>query len=401
MIKKLRRRFITQSMIFFTIILVIVQVMFFVVTQLQTNNTHERVLNQALGILETDEEIIFHNYNILIVEVNRPLGHIRIISNQWQRSEASIQEMINLVDQSSSLSGTLETMDVQYKISETPFTQTYAFLDLSLSRQNITTTSLWMFGLSVVLWIISFIISRNLANKAVEPVIRSMDQQTQLVSNLAHELKNPLASISANSQILRHHISHDDTKWLQYIDDETTRMNELISGMLYLSQSDEKAQDIELEPLNVSEIINEVLLPLESLFFEQDKVLDLDIAPGLWMKGHKLLLKQLFSIIADNALKYSLYAKEIRVRAGYEHSHIVIEFMNGSDTIDEKHIEHLFERFYRVDESRSKQTGYGLGLSIAKLITQQHHGHISITSQGRVTVVKVEFPKIKKESLKL
>ena len=233
-----------------------------------------------------------------------------------------------------------------------------------------------------------------LSKKVVDPVKKSMIQQQQLVSNLSHELRNPLAIISSNTDILAPTTTPEQAKWLGYISDETKRMNELVSSMLYLSQSDEKMSEVSLTPLNLSELTLSVAHPLEAIAYEQNKKLQIEVEPDININGNSSLLKQLVSILTDNAFKYSEDKGTITIRLFTKAHSITLEVSNTGDNIDPELKEHFFDRFYQGDKARSGlKRGYGLGLSIAKVITNQHHGNITVKSDNRTTTFTVTLKK--------
>lgn len=399
MIKRLKRNFILTFMFFITILLLVIQGSFYIANRYDTYVTHERILNQALGLGNPLDETILNNYNVLTAEINDPLNLITISANQWDQSDEDIIEMIEYAIENDDNSGILSQYNVQFSTNETPFTKTYAFIDLTLSKQSLRSVMFWMIIVSALIWSVSFLVAYYFARKVVQPVKHSMEQQQQLVSNLSHELKNPLAIISSNVEILASNSTNEQEKWIGYIQDETHRMKDLVSSMLYLSQSDENLQQVPLSPINLSDISLQVLLPLEALAFEQQKTFHIDVQENLYILGHEALIKQLISILTDNAFKYSNDKGTITVSIKRHQHQIICEVSNTGDTIDPKDAVHIFERFYRKDPSRSSQVrGYGLGLSIAKVITQQLHGQIEFKSKDNINQFIVSFPSIKKET---
>lgn len=399
MIKRLKRNFILTFMFFVTILLLIIQGSFYVANRYDTYITHERILNQALGLGNPLDETILNNYNILTAEINIPLNSISISANQWDQSDEEIIKMIEYTIQNNETSGVLTQYNVQFSTNNTPFTKTVAFIDLTLSKQSLRSVMFWMIIVSTLIWSASLLVAYYFAKKVVQPVKHSMEQQQQLVSNLSHELKNPLAIISSNAEILASSSTNEQEKWIGYIQDETNRMKDLVSSMLYLSQSDENLQHVPLSSINLSDISLQVLLPLEAVAYEQQKTFHIDVQENLYILGNESLFKQLISILTDNAFKYSNDKGTITVSIKRQQHQIICEVSNTGDTLDPKDAMYIFERFYRGDPSRSSQVrGYGLGLSIAKVITQQLHGQIEFKSKDNVNQLIVSFPSIKKET---
>lgn len=229
-------------------------------------------------------------------------------------------------------------------------------------------------------------ISIYLAKWALKPVEASWDQQKQFIADVSHELKTPLTVILANADILESH--KEDTikqqyKWLEYIKAEASYMSGLVNDLLFLAKADAKREKAVLSDVNLSDIMWNCYLPFESVAFEQEKQLEADIEPDILIKGDSGKLKQLIMILLDNACKYTEKNGKINVRlyTKPERDRAYIIVNNTSEPIEQENLEHLFERFYRTDESRAREKGgYGLGLAIAKTITDMHFGKISVSS---------------------
>lgn len=398
MIRKLKRRFIRVFMFFVTIVLVLFNGSYYFINANQHNSTNKKILAQALGLGNPLDAEVLNNYNLLMVEINTPLDSIRLQSNQWESSNEDIREMVDIALSSSNDEGIIRELNVQYATKNTPFTTTIAFLDLDLSRDSLRTVFFQSIIISFILWVSSIFVARYFANRAFEPVEKSMEQQQQLVSNLSHELKNPLAVIQANTDILSRTTQDENKKWLGFIQDETSRMNELITQMLYLSQSDEQHSQIELTLTDLSQLIQEICLPFESIAYENNKTFTLEVEPDLMTNGNSSLLKQLFSILTENAFKYSDENGNIFVGASSKNNKAIIQLSNTGPGISEEDIDHIFERFYRGDKARSSE-GYGLGLPLAQLITQQHHGTIKVeSSPNGLTTFTVTLPLVQSNS---
>ena len=210
------------------------------------------------------------------------------------------------------------------------------------------------------------------------------EQQQQLVADVSHELKTPVAVISANTDIV---LSHPETtvseqsKWLGYIKDETEHMNELITGILYLAKTDETRANIEKAPFDLSNAVNAASLPFESVCFESGLRLVLNVEPGIVFTGNRDMMMRLVSTLLDNACKYSSEAGDVTVALYNAPEKIILAVNNKGDLITPEQAKHLFERFYRADESRTGRTeSFGLGLSIARTITESHGGRIEVAS---------------------
>lgn len=245
--------------------------------------------------------------------------------------------------------------------------------------------------------IVLLFISIYLTNKSIVPIKETFEKQKQFIADASHELKTPLAIIKTNTSLV---LSHpDDTiknqsKWINYINLQTDRMSELISEMLSLAKMDAAENKLPLSPINISKIVESMILMFDAVIYENNIELETNISKNLFINGDKESLKKLFSIIMDNAIKHTNKNGNITVSLFSDKNKVKMIIRNTGEGIEPEHLERIFERFYRVDSSRDRETGgYGLGLSIASSIVKQHKGKIYAKSNiGEFTSFIVEIP---------
>ena len=245
--------------------------------------------------------------------------------------------------------------------------------------------------------IVLLFISIYLTNKSIVPIKETLEKQKQFIADASHELKTPLAIIKTNTSLV---LSHpDDTiknqyKWINYINLQTDRMSELISEMLSLAKMDAAENKLPLSPINISKIVESMILMFDAVIYENNIELETNISKNLFINGNKESLKKLFSIIMDNAIKHTNKNGNITVSLFSDKNKVKMIIRNTGEGIAPEHLERIFERFYRVDSSRDRETGgYGLGLSIASSIVKQHKGKIYAKSNiGEFTSFIVEIP---------
>lgn len=214
-----------------------------------------------------------------------------------------------------------------------------------------------------------------------KPVKSAFIRQKQFVSDAGHELKTPLTILSANADLLQDEIG--ENKWLMYMQEQTSRMNQLVGDLLRLARMDNASQAYAFETFNLSTAVSATVLPFEGQAFELHRNLELDIQPGLEYHGSEQHIRQLTAIFVDNAMKYSNENGTIKVTLLKRGEHCVLEFFNTGCEISQKETEKIFERFYRGDKARgnSGKSGYGLGLAIAKGIMEIHRIRIQVTCE--------------------
>lgn len=243
-----------------------------------------------------------------------------------------------------------------------------------------------------------FVISLFLSRWAMRPTERSWKQQQQFIADASHELKTPLTVLLADADILLAH--PDDTiesqrKWVEYIQDEALRMKGLVEDMLFLARSDRAAEkDRKQLPVPLSDLCWNCILSFEPVAFEQGAELSGDVADGVTVTGDEAQLRRLVAILLDNACKYCGPKGTVSLSLARNGDKAVLSVRNTGTPIPAEALPHLFERFYRADAARDRQTGgYGLGLAIAASIVQQHRGKISVdSSDEQGTVFTVTLP---------
>ena len=234
-------------------------------------------------------------------------------------------------------------------------------------------------GLLTIL--IFFFLSVLLSFWLVRPVKDTFNKQKSFISNASHELKTPLAVISANTDVLEAQVG--ENKWVSYIRSETNRMNELVNELLCLARLDDKTgHKLIMSEFNLSDTFLQTALPFESKVYEMGKTIDVEAAPDIMYKGDESSIKHVLTILIDNAIKYSDEHGKISAKLYMHSNKRVIEVFNTGEGVPKDQLNKIFERFYRRDEARnSKSGGYGLGLAIAKASVEAHGGRIIAQSE--------------------
>lgn len=239
--------------------------------------------------------------------------------------------------------------------------------------------------------VIIFCLSVLLANWTIKPVDTAWQKQKQFVADASHELKTPLTVIQANTDVILSNSGDtvkNQSKWLNYIKDETARMTKLVNNMLYVAKCDSNQMKMVTSQFDLSDVASTICLQYEALVFEQGKQLETEIEENIKYKGDVDKIKQLINILLDNAQKYSTENGIIKVTVQSEQKNgkIRLSVANSSDFISADKLDKLFDRFYRLDDSRNRKTGgSGLGLNIAKSIVDAHNGVIKANHNDGMT----------------
>lgn len=226
--------------------------------------------------------------------------------------------------------------------------------------------------------------------------IRKLESlRSQFVANVTHELKTPLTSIMGYIELLKSGRRDEEvrTYFYEIMQIEAERLQNLIDDLLQLSEI-ENNRDVNMQVCSARDILENTIHSLEHIAAKQEVSLSLEAGEPLLITANPRRLRQLFTNLVDNAIKYNRRGGTVAVTAASAEGIMTVRIADTGIGIEEKHFERLFERFYRVDKSRSREMGgTGLGLSIVKHIVQLYDGEIQVESRmGEGSVFTVRLP---------
>lgn len=245
--------------------------------------------------------------------------------------------------------------------------------------------------------IVSMIAGLYLARRALVPIEASWDKQQQFVADASHELRTPLSVIKANTELMLRHPERtieEESGRVTNVLRETIRMNKLVATLLTLARADANRLELNREAVDLNQLMRTVGAEFEPLAEMKGITLQVVSHCPLALTADKERLHQLLVILLDNALKYTQPAGAVMLACSRQGSHILITVKDSGCGISPEDVPHIFDRFFRGDKARSRETGgAGLGLAIAQWIVEQHGGTISAKSTfGRGTAFYVELP---------
>ncbi|MDO5448176.1 MAG: HAMP domain-containing sensor histidine kinase [Clostridia bacterium] len=405
MLKKLRRQFILSNMLLVGIVIVLVFCILTVVVygyeRKQTISAMETSLAGNMSVAffpdgrvasllpvpkNNDEEVSQERLSsVSLVAVLDKNGSTAVYetSVNYKYSTKDIRNMLSAAMESENETGVLsqynvrflrQTMDSGYKV---------AFADLSSEHSTLFFTLRLDFIAIFCILAVMFLISDYMARKAIEPVEKSWNDQQRFVADASHELKTPLTVILANMDIMQANKDAtiwEENKWIENTKSEATRMTELVNDMLFLARSDANIdQSYNFQNINFSKLSEECVLTFESVAFEKGINFTSNIPMDIFLNADETRIKQVIMILIDNALKYVDDKGSIFVTAENLGKQVKFSVANTGPAIEAHKQAHLFERFYRADDSRAREKGgYGLGLSIAQNIIAAHGGKIGL-----------------------
>lgn len=398
MISSLRKRIVAINVITACLILFLAVIGTFAVGITRINTERDNRMKTALNYNPLEdpmgEEELFSD--IAVAHYDTATQSILMIhlGDNCEFSAADVEKLVLRAVELSPSAGMID-MHVRY-IKENDGTVTkIAFVDLN-SRYGGMSKYVWLVLGALVLGLLGhFIISFLLAQMALHPVEESWNKQKQFVADASHELKTPLSVIMANTDIIishREETVESQMKWLENTRSEAQRMADLVADLLFLAKNDDGLK-VQMEQVNFSDCVSSIVLGYDAVFYENQKSFDYDIAPNIGVVGNEKQLKQLTTILLDNANKYSVGSGDIKLRLATNGKVVQLTVQNDSEQLSDEQLSHLFDRFYTVDPSRNKNTGgNGLGLSIAKIICETHGGNIKATCINGVTTFSVTIP---------
>ncbi len=301
----------------------------------------------------------------LVLEDNNDIGEITFGDNVWMYKITSIDEY--------KTDNTLN--EYEYRI---------AFVEITNDKQMLNTLLLSLVSIFVFMIVIIYIISLYFANKAIKPLNVLWNKQKQFVADASHELKTPLTIISANTDLLllnKEEKIKNQMKWLEYIKSETKGMNKLINELLNSAKAEEDKYNF--ESINISELINEIVLSFETIVFEKNIKFNINVDDNLILNTDPNKFRQVAIILLDNAIKYVDEKGKINIKLYKDKKNIILDITNTGIGIDKEDLPHIFERFYKSDKARTNNNSnsFGLGLYIAKTITTKLNGNIKCISE--------------------
>ena len=390
MIRSLRRKFIAMTMAVFTALLCVIfgLVIHFTGQNLQAESV--RFLRSAAADpLQPGPP----------GQVRQPCFIIR--ATPWGQSiqstggfdlsdEQMLSDIVALAASASEPLGVLDGYDLRYFRSQSPAELTLVFMDISAERAALRNLRLTCLGIGLLalglFWAVSFLLARW----AVRPVERAWEEQRQFVSDASHELKTPLTVILTSAELMQ---TDPDPQHPRSILAMSRRMRELVESLLELARGDNGAVRAAFGELDLSALVADELLPFEPLYFECGLTLESQLEEGLHISGSDRHLRQVLTILLDNALRYSPENAAVRVELTRQGSSALLTVANPGELTREQ-CRSIFRRFYRADPARTAG-GSGLGLAIAQGIVADHGGKIWADSREGTVTLNVSLPLIK------
>lgn len=409
MIRKLRWKVVALTMGTVAAVLILALMAVFLSSRASLEGRSRQMLQQALqGTLDTGAQPGGRAFSYLTVEVY-PTGAAVVTDSrnfdlsrymddddgddQADRDETEIlEEMVEACLERREDAGELEDFHLRYLRQGSPFSLRIAFTDSSLDRTTIQALTRTVVLIGLIAFAVLFGFSYLLSGLITRPVEKAWQEQQRFLSDASHELKTPLTVILSSADLLAQSANSEAQGYVENIRSESRRMKKLVESMLTLARADDGSHKLVFAPLNWSDIVTDTALLFEPVAFEAGRELKYNIEDDLPAHGDADKLRQLVSILLDNAIKYAPEHSAIRLTLEAADKHTKLVVANGGAPMAPDVVAHLFDRFYRADSARSGPEGFGLGLSIAQSIVQAHGGTIRCDSDSQSTRFTVTLP---------
>ena len=387
MIRSLRRKFIAMTMAVFSLLLC-------VIFSLVIHFTGQNLEAESIRFLQTAAEsptqpgIPGQMRQPCFVIRATPWGQTVQSSGGFDLSdEQMLTEIVALAASSASELGVLEDYSLRYLRTQRPTELTLVFVDISgeeaaMRNLKLTCAAIGLLSLAAF-WGVSILLARW----AVRPVERAWAEQRQFIADASHELKTPLTVILTNAELMQ---TDPDPQYARSVLTMAGRMRSLVESLLELARVDNGAVRTAFADVDLSELVSDELLPFEPVYFERGLTLESELEPGLTVSGSPRHIKQLLSILLDNALRYAPGGAEVRVKLRRQGQNALLTVTNPGNLSAEE-CRKIFLRFYRLDAARSGG-GYGLGLPIARAIAQDHGGKLWAESRKGLVTLSAQLP---------
>ena len=215
-----------------------------------------------------------------------------------------------------------------------------------------------------------------LSRRAIDPVVRASEKQKQFITDASHELKTPITVIATSLKVLE--MESGENKWIDKSLAQTEKLRDLVNSLVSLSRMDEEQSPLKMCDFSLSDAVSETVGSFADFAAANGHMLTAEIAPEILYHGDEYAIRQMVSILLDNAVKYASDSSPIRVTLEKGKKGPVLRTVNRCEGLTQQQADKLFDRFYRVDPSRTTG-GFGIGLSLARSIAEGHKGSIKAT----------------------
>ncbi len=304
-------------------------------------------------------------------------------------------KLVKMAKEKSEDSGDLYYNDVCYMYQRTTDSsgdKLYVFIDVTSKMTQVRTNIKLSSFVGLICMILLFTIFFALSKKAISPMLRNIEQQKQFITNAGHELKTPVAIISANTEVLE--MIHGKNEWTESIMNQSKRLSQLVNDLIALARMQE-GTELVLEKVNASSLASDVVASFKTMVEQEEKEFSFELEENLFVMADQKNLPELYNILLDNANKYCDEKGKVSFSLKQAGKYVKIMVSNSYQDGEGVDYSRFFDRFYREDQSHnSKKRGFGIGLSMASEIVKMYKGKITVSYQNGMISFLVTLPKV-------
>ncbi len=409
MIKQMRRRFILAAMAAFFAVILMIAVLVNIFNYISTTDRLDNTLDAVLRFEEGNEARPFDPerpprgpfMGLEDVEANYMTRFFTVSFDKNGDVIFASTDYIAAIDREEEVRYAEEVLKrgrkrgymgaYRYAVDRKDDTTTVSFLNAVREQQFMGSLVLLTLIVSLISLAVTYVLVRLLSKRAMRPYEINIRQQKQFITDAGHELKTPLTSISTSVDVIT--MEHGEDEWTDNIKKQTARMSKLVNELVILSRLDEDMPLPVKEQFSLSDTAREIVEVFEPEIRAHGKKLTVDIKEDISILGDREAIRRMFSVLLDNAVRYSDEKGEIRFSVWKERNRAMAEVFNTCDHPEPPDVDRLFDRFYRPDASRSTQTGgNGVGLSIARAVVTAHGGKIkAICPSGKTMTIRISL----------
>lgn len=392
MFKKLKRKFIIMNITIISIILFFSFTTIYLINYRALLDNNMEKLNRASSIsIRPNDHPIFDEMEMK--DLNSSFSIIKIGSDVHVLSYLSLDDdyynqLLNSTLSSNKNIGNLELDDIEWMYLKTVTNNItkIAYIDVTDSNDSISTLLVTLIVIWFLMNIVVFYVSLYFSSKMLKPVEEAWIKQKRFIADASHELKTPLAIIGANIDVVSSNEKDSvksQEKWIGYIKTEVLSMNKLITQLLNVASNNDSS--ISVSNVNVSSLINDIILSMETFLYEKNIKMENNISNNIVIETDLIKLRQLIVILTDNAIKYTNSNGCIKINLYKEKGYIYFNISNSGAKIEKTDLPYIFDRLYKCDKARTSDNSFGLGLSIARDIVDLFKWKINVVSNDEFT----------------
>lgn len=393
MIKKLRAKIVWMVMIIVTVMMVVIFSMIYGFTQVNLEQSSLQELHRAADKKNGGMEFRMGegpDRNTTCFTLQQTLdGKLMVTGGESYdlSDEQMLIEILSEAEAEEEETGVLDEYALRFLRDQSPAGVRYVFTDISTELRTLQVLVWSCAVIGLFAFVLFLIVSIFLAQWLTKPVANAIRDQRQFVADASHELKTPLTVILTNTELLQQ-AEYDETDRVKFTDSilaTARQMRGLVESLLELARVDNGQVKAAMSPVDYSRLVENTVLPFEPLYYEKGLMLESCVTPGLRVSGNERYLSQVVGILLDNGMKYSTPSGTVRLElrsSGRDHCQLSVA--SPGEKLSAQELEDIFKRFYQVNKARNMDHSYGLGLSIAQRIVQEHGGRIWAESRDGI-----------------